>query len=67
MLVNLIVLAITVLMGVLAVVWLCCPRVRPWMEAPKYRVLAWDTRFPRVEHALAPPEEEAGQKRACAE
>ncbi len=45
---NLIVLAITMLMAGFFLVWVCCPRLRPWMEAPKYRVLEWEQRFPAV-------------------
>jgi len=37
--VNLIVLAVTVLMGMFIAVWCFCPWLRPWMEAPKYRIL----------------------------
>lgn len=45
MAVNLIVLAVTALMAGFVLVWLCCPRLRPWIEAPKYRVLTWEERF----------------------
>jgi hypothetical protein len=39
--VNLIVLAVTLLMAGFVAVWCLCPRLRPWMEAPKYRILTW--------------------------
>jgi len=32
------------MLGFLAV-WLGYPRLRPWIEAPKYRVLEWDRRL----------------------
>ncbi|HEX4588461.1 MAG TPA: hypothetical protein VH120_00920 [Gemmataceae bacterium] len=53
MTVNLIVLAVTVLMAGFLFVWLAFPRVRPWMEAPKYRVLEWDRRWPAAERSTA--------------
>jgi hypothetical protein len=43
--VNLIVLAITLLLGCFLVVWACVPRLRRWIEAPKYRVLQWPQRY----------------------
>jgi hypothetical protein len=43
---NLIVVAITLLMAGFVLVWIFCPGLRPWMEAPKYRVLDWEQRFP---------------------
>jgi hypothetical protein len=46
--VNLIVLAVTAMMAGFLVVWLCFPRLRPWFEAPKYRVLDWERRWPTV-------------------
>ena len=46
MTVNLIVLAVTLLMGGFLGVWVAFPRLRPWIEAPKYRVLQWDRRWP---------------------
>jgi hypothetical protein len=49
--INLIVLAVTLLMGGFLFVWLCYPRLRPWIEAPKYRVLEWDRRWPTAERA----------------
>ncbi len=42
MAVNVIVAAVTLVMGGFAVIWIACPRCRPWFEAPKWQVLAWD-------------------------
>ncbi len=44
--VNLIVLAVTLLMAGFLFVWVCFPRLRGWIEAPKYRVLQWPSRYP---------------------
>lgn len=46
MAVNLIVLAVTLLMGGFLVLWLAFPQVRPPIEAPKYRVLEWERDYP---------------------
>jgi hypothetical protein len=46
--VNLIVLVVTLLMAGFVAVWVFCPRLRPWMEAPKYRFLEQERRFPDV-------------------
>jgi hypothetical protein len=46
--VNLIVLVVTLLMVGFVAVWIFCPRLRPWMEAPKYRFLEQERRFPDV-------------------
>jgi hypothetical protein len=43
--VNLIVVAITLLIAGFVLVWACCPGLRSWIEAPKYRVLEWDDRY----------------------
>jgi hypothetical protein len=59
MAVNLIVLAVTLLMGGFLLVWVCCPRLRPWIEAPKYRVLEWPGRYPEANRRKAPNEPEA--------
>lgn len=40
--INLIVFAVSLLMAGFILVWLLCPQLRPWMEAPKYRILKWD-------------------------
>jgi hypothetical protein len=45
---NLIVLAITLLMAGFLLVWACFPRLRPWFEAPKYRILTWKERYPEA-------------------
>ena len=42
MTINVIVAAVTVLLGGFVVVWLAFPRCRPWIEAPKWQPLAWD-------------------------
>ena len=47
MAINLIVLAVSLLMAGFFLVWVFFPRLRPWMEAPKYRVLDWDR--PKIE------------------
>jgi hypothetical protein len=46
--VNLIVLAVTLLMAAFLGVWLFFPRLRAWMEVPKYRFLEQERQFPRV-------------------
>lgn len=48
---NMIVLAITLLIGGFLLAWACCPRLRPWFETPKYRILTWEERYP---HASRP-------------
>lgn len=42
MAINVIVVAVTLLMGGFVGVWLLCPRYRPWIEAPKWQPLDWD-------------------------
>ncbi len=42
MVINVIVVAVTLLMGGFVTVWLVCPRCRPWIEAPKWQPLEWD-------------------------
>ena len=54
--VNLIVLAVTLLVAGFLLVWVCFPRLRRWIEAPKYRVLQWPNRYPDA----ARPELKAG-------
>ncbi len=44
------------LLGAFLAVWLCFPRLRPWFEAPKYRILRWEERFP----GAVRPGDEAG-------
>jgi hypothetical protein len=46
--VNLIVAAVTLLMGGFVVAWLLFPRLRPWLERPKYRLLEQEKGFPEV-------------------
>ena len=46
MTVNLIMVAVTLLMVGFLAVWLFYPQLRPWIEAPKYRVLEWEQRWP---------------------
>jgi hypothetical protein len=46
--VNLIVLAVTLLMAAFVGVWICFPRLRAWMEMPKYRFLETERQFPSV-------------------
>jgi len=43
--VNLIVLAVTLLMAAFICVWIFFPRLRAWMEMPKYRFLERQRRF----------------------
>ena len=50
MAVNIIVTAVTLMMGGFVTVWIVCPRCRPWFEAPKWQPLMWDE----------PPEARAG-------
>jgi hypothetical protein len=40
--INVIVIAVTLLMAGFIGVWLVCPRSRPWIEAPKWQPLNWD-------------------------
>jgi hypothetical protein len=42
MAVNVIVTAVTLMMGGFLAVWVLCPRSRPWFEAPKRQALHWD-------------------------
>ncbi len=54
MAVNMIVLSVTLLMLGFLAVWCCCPWLRPWLEAPKYRVLRWEQDFPSAVRAEQP-------------
>jgi hypothetical protein len=58
--VNLIVLAVTLLMAAFLGVWIFFPRLRAWMEMPKYRFLEQQRRFPGVVRDPPPQREEAG-------
>ena len=42
MTINVIVAAVTALVGGFVVARLAFPRCRPWIEAPKWQPLAWD-------------------------
>ncbi len=42
MAVNIIVVAVTLMMGGFVAIWLVCPRSRAWFEAPKQQPLRWD-------------------------
>ena len=53
MVINVIVVAVTLLMGGFVGVWLVCPRCRPWIEAPKWQPLAWDKPVQRAISAKA--------------
>ena len=56
MAVNLIVLTVTLLVTGFLFVWVRFPRLRRWIEAPKYRVLRWPSLYPDA----ARPEQKAG-------
>lgn len=55
MVVNLIVLVVTLLMAGFVAVWLFFPRLRGWMEEPKYRFLEEQRRFPDVSRERSRP------------
>ena len=42
MTINVIVVAVTLLIGGFVGIWLFCPRCRSWIEAPKWQPLSWD-------------------------
>jgi hypothetical protein len=42
MAVNVIVVAVTLLVGGFVALWLVYPRCRTWFEAPKWQPLSWD-------------------------
>ena len=46
MAVNLIVVNVTLLLAAFVAVWIFVPRLRVWMEMPKYRFLESQRRFP---------------------
>jgi cbb3-type cytochrome c oxidase subunit I len=56
MAINLIVAGVTLLVAGFVAVWYFCPRTRPWFEAPKYRVLEWEQRFPSAVRRADAPE-----------
>lgn len=43
--INGMMVVVTLLVGALVLIWWRFPRVRPWMEAPKYRFLAREARM----------------------
>jgi hypothetical protein len=53
--INLIVLAVTLLMAAFLGVWIFFPRMRAWMERPKYRFLEQQRRFPVTLRDRQPP------------
>jgi hypothetical protein len=57
--VNLIVLAVTLLMSAYVGVWVLFPRLRAWMETPKYRFLELQREFPEVLRDREPNGDEA--------
>jgi hypothetical protein len=56
MVINLIVGFVTLLMMAFLVVWIAFPRLRRWMEEPKYRFLERQRRFPAVHRDRSEPE-----------
>ena len=60
MVINVIVVAVTLLMAGFVGVWLAFPRCRPWIEAPKWQPLAWDE---PVSSSRPAPEREAETSR----
>ena len=62
MAVNLIVLAVTLLMAAFLGVWIFFPRLRAWMEMPKYRFLERQHQFPGVLRDRQPGREEPSQQ-----
>jgi len=60
--VNLIVLAVTLLMAAFLGVWIFFPRLRAWMEMPKYRFLERQRQFLGVFRDPQPRREEPSQQ-----
>jgi hypothetical protein len=60
--INLIVLAVTLLMAAFLGVWIFFPRLRAWMEMPKYRFLEQQRQFPDVLRDRQPAREEPSQQ-----
>jgi len=60
--INLIVLAVTLLMAAFVGVWIFFPRLRAWMEMPKYRFLELQRKFPSVPRDRQPGREEPSQQ-----
>lgn len=63
MAVNLIVLAVTLLMAAFVGVWIFFPRLRAWMEMPKYRFLERQREFRGVLREPKPGREEPSQEK----
>jgi hypothetical protein len=59
--VNLIVLAVTLLLAAFTGVWIFFPRLRAWMEFPKYRFLDSQRRFPSVLRSVSPETEKPSE------
>jgi hypothetical protein len=55
MVINTIVVVVTLLMLAFIVIALSSPRLRAWMEAPKYRFLERQRKFPEVVRDPARP------------
>jgi hypothetical protein len=49
MAINVIVVAVTLMMGGFVAVWIVSPRSRAWFEAPKLQPLGWDQPPPAPE------------------
>lgn len=49
MLVDVIIGIVTALLGGFVTIWALYSQLRPWLEAPKYRVLEWEERFSETE------------------
>jgi Flp pilus assembly protein TadB len=55
--INIIVVFVTLLMLAFVAVAISSPRLRAWMEAPKYRFLEQERKFPEVVRNPAAPSE----------
>ncbi len=65
MVINVIVLAVTLLMAAFLSIWIFFPRMRACMEEPKYRFLEQQRRFPDVYRDRFPGSEELSQQKKC--
>lgn len=54
MVINCIVAFVTLLMAGFVAVWVFFPRLRRWIEEPKYRFLEQQRRFPEVARETVP-------------
>jgi hypothetical protein len=52
-------IAVMLLMAGYTLVWLLCPQLRAWMEAPRARLLEQERRFSRVGHQRRPQADSA--------